>query len=62
VSTASGCAWSANSQESWIGITSGGSGTGNGTVRFTVARNTGKKRNGFLTIAGQEVKVEQEGK
>ena len=62
VSAAGGCAWSANSQESWIGITSGGSGTGNGTVRFTVARNTGKKRNGFLTIAGQEVKVEQEGK
>lgn len=61
VSTASGCAWSASSQESWISITSGGSGTGNGTVRFTVARNTGKKRNGFLTIAGQEVKVEQGG-
>ncbi len=62
VSAGSGCAWSAVSQESWISITSGGSGSGNGTVRFTAARNTGKKRSGFLTIAGQEVKVEQEGK
>ena len=60
VSTASGCAWSASSGESWITITSGASGTGNGTVGFTVARNTGKKRNGDLTIAGREAKVEQE--
>jgi hypothetical protein len=29
-------------------------------VRFTVARNTGKKRNGTLTIAGQTAKVEQD--
>ena len=46
--------------ESWITITGGVSGTGNGTVRFTVARNDGKKRNGTLTIAGRNAKVEQE--
>jgi hypothetical protein len=60
VSTTSGCAWTASSGESWITITSGASGTGNGTVGFTVAKNTGKKRNGELTIAGRVAKVEQE--
>ncbi len=60
VSTMSGCAWTASSGESWITITSGARGTGNGTVRFTVARNTDKERDGELTIAGREVKVQQD--
>jgi all-beta uncharacterized protein/BACON domain-containing protein len=60
VSTGSACMWTATSNDSWITITAGASGTGNGTVRFTVARNTGKKRTGTLTIAGQTAKVEQD--
>jgi len=36
----------------WITITSGGTGTGNGTVGFTVAANTGAARNGTITISG----------
>ena len=60
VSTASGCSWTARSHDSWITITAAASGSGNEAVRFTVARNNGKKRNGSLTIAGHNVKVEQE--
>ena len=60
VSTGSACRWTASSNDSWITITAGASGTGDGTVRFTVARNDGKKRNGTLTIAGRNAKVEQE--
>jgi hypothetical protein len=60
VSTGSTCAWTARSNDSWITITAGASGTGNGRVRFTVAPNNGKKRNGSLTVAGDNVKVEQE--
>jgi hypothetical protein len=60
VSTGSTCTWTASSNDSWITITAGASGTGNGAVRFTVARNDGKKRNGTLTIAGRNAKVEQE--
>jgi len=60
VSTGSACRWTASSNDSWITITAGASGTGAGTVRFTVARNDGKKRNGTLTIAGRNAKVEQE--
>ena len=61
VSTGSTCRWTASSNDSWITITAVASGTGNGTVRFTVAKNNGKKRTGTLTIAGHNAKVEQEG-
>ena len=60
VSTGSTCAWTARSNDSWITVTAGASGTGNGTVRFTVAANTGKKREGSLTVAGDTVRVEQD--
>ena len=41
-----GCAWNASSLAPWITITSGASGTGNGTVAFTVAPNPGPARSG----------------
>jgi hypothetical protein len=59
VTAGAGCAWSATSNTSWISVT--GSGTGNGSVNYTVAPYTGKpkKRNGSLTIAGQTFTVQQ---
>ena len=36
VTTTSGCAWTASESLTWVTITSGGSGTGNGTVNYTV--------------------------
>ena len=60
VTTQSGCAWTAVSNASWITVTSGSSGTGNGTVMFTVAQNTtGSNRTGTLTIAGRTFTVTQ---
>src|SRR5262245_56069830 len=61
VSTSSGCAWTASSGSSWITITSGASGSGNGSVTFLVAPNAGKDRNGSLTVAGRTATVEQKG-
>ena len=55
-----GCTWTAASQNSWITITSGATGTGSGTVVFTVARNTGNDRTGSLTVAGITVTVRQD--
>ncbi len=58
----SGCTWTATSNTSnpnWITINSGSSGTGNGTVNFTVAANPGSARTGTLTIAGQTFTVTQ---
>ena len=59
VITQAGCPWTAVSNVPWIVITSGSSGTGNGTVVFTVLPNTGEARTGTLTIAGQTFTVFQ---
>ena len=53
-------AWTASSNNSFLTITSGASGTGNGTVGYSVAANaTGSARTGTLTIAGQTFTVTQ---
>jgi hypothetical protein len=59
VTTTSGCAWTATSNAMWIVITSGASGSGNGTVTFVVATNPGNARTGTLTIAGQTATIQQ---
>jgi len=40
VTAGNGCSWTATASQSWIVISSGGSGTGPGTVNFTVAANS----------------------
>ena len=59
VTAATGCAWTGVSNASWITVTSGASGSGPGTVAFSVAANTGAARTGTLTIAGQTFTVTQ---
>jgi hypothetical protein len=51
------CTWTAASNDAWITLTAGASGTGNGLVQFTAAPNTGPARTGSLTIAGQRYDV-----
>ena len=58
----SGCAWSVSNPLGWVTIHSGASGTGNGTVGFSVAENPEvTPRSGVLTIAGQSFTVNQAG-
>src|SRR5207244_7010126 len=57
VSAGGSCAWSSSTTSAWITITSGASGTGNGTVAFTVAANTGGARTATVVIAGNNVTV-----
>src|SRR5205085_2296676 len=57
----SGCAWTASSGASWVTITSGASGSGNGTVGYSVAANTGAARSATLTIATKTFTVNQAG-
>jgi all-beta uncharacterized protein/BACON domain-containing protein len=59
VTTIPGCSWTATSQDSWIVVTGGGSGTGNGTVTYTVASNPGGSRKGTIKIAGKTFTVQQ---
>jgi hypothetical protein len=61
VSTDPGCAWSAASNAAWLTISSGVTGSGSGTVAFTVAPNTGSARTGTLTIAGRVLTLSQGG-
>jgi hypothetical protein len=59
--TSSGCAWTASSPVSWVTITSGASGTANGTVQYNVAPNGGPSRTTTLTIATKSFTVTQTG-
>ncbi|MBL8211755.1 MAG: BACON domain-containing protein [Bryobacterales bacterium] len=55
-----GCAWSVSGNPSWVSITSGASGSGNGTVNYTVqANSTPSARSATLTIGGQSYIVTQ---
>ncbi len=57
-----GCNWTASSNVSWISITAGSGGAGNGSVTYLTQANTGASaRSGILTIAGQTFSVIQSG-
>ena len=53
------CPWVATSAASWVTITSGASGSGDGTVSFTVSVDSGAARTGTITVAGQTFTVNQ---
>ena len=61
VTAGTGCAWTAVSNAPWITITGGASGSGNGTVTYSVAPYTSRlsKRSGTMTIAGKTFTVKQ---
>ena len=55
-----GCPWMAVSNAPWIMITSGASGTGNGTISYSVGvNNTGNPRMGTISVAGLTFTVNQ---
>lgn len=59
IATDAGCSWTARSDVPWIAITSGTTGTGPGTIGFSVAASDGPARSGTLTIAGRTFTVAQ---
>jgi len=62
VTSGGGCAWTATSNDAWITIDSGASGSGNGTVDYTVALNpSASPRTGSMTIAGETFTIDQAG-
>lgn len=55
-----GCAWTAVSSVAWIGVASGSSGAGEGSVRLEIAaNNTSSTRSGTVLIAGRILTVTQ---
>jgi len=58
--TASGCAWSAKSNASWLAVTSGATGTADGSVRYSAAANpTTKTRSASIAAGGKYIIVSQ---
>jgi len=56
------CDWNSTSSASWLKITSGLTGIGNGTVMFTVDPNgLQTARSGSITVAGQSATINQSG-
>jgi hypothetical protein len=56
----SNCPWTAQSHDSWILVTGGASGSGNGNVTLTIPPNLGAHRSGTATIAGNTYYVTQQ--
>ena len=55
------CPWTAMSNDEWIAVTSGSSGTGSGTVSYSYGvNNTGAQRVGTITVAGEIFTLTQE--
>ncbi|MGH9833231.1 MAG: YCF48-related protein, partial [Blastocatellia bacterium] len=60
VTTEAGCNWTAVSNDAWLTITSGASGSGNGVVAYSAAANpNGFPRTGTIFIAGHTFTVTQ---
>lgn len=62
VNTQPGCTWTATTTTPWIAITSGASGTGNGTVGYSVEANPGTgSRSGSISAGGRSFSVTEKG-
>jgi hypothetical protein len=62
VPASSTCSWTAASDATWLTVTSGSSGTGTGTVGYSVAANTGSDlRSATITVGGQTFVVTEAG-
>lgn len=60
VTTGAGCSWSARSNDAWITIISGASGSGPGTVRYQIAPlSSAGSRSGSITIGDQTLTIAQ---
>ncbi|HEY0459298.1 MAG TPA: FG-GAP-like repeat-containing protein [Pyrinomonadaceae bacterium] len=60
LTTTAACDWQAARSDNWITITGGTGGTGNGTVSFSVAANSGPARTGTITVGGRIFTITQE--
>ncbi|MBA2494337.1 MAG: Ig-like domain-containing protein [Acidobacteria bacterium] len=61
ITAPSGCSWTASANQTFVTITSGSSGSSNGTINYSVAANTGSARSATITIAGQIFTIQQAG-
>jgi hypothetical protein len=53
------CTWSAASNDAWLQVTGGSSGSGDGTVRFSADPNPGSARTGTIVAGGRTFTASQ---
>jgi hypothetical protein len=56
-----GCPWTAASNDPWVRVAAGSSGSGDGNVSFSVDANPGPPRTGTITAGGRLFVVSQAG-
>jgi hypothetical protein len=61
VTASSGCSWVVLNPLNWVTVTGTPSGTGAGTLSFTVANNSGATQWGTLYVAGLPFTIQQDG-
>ena len=61
VSAPAGCTWTAAASRDWVTPASGPTGSGNGTVAFSVGPNSGSSRSAVITIGEAAVVIAQAG-
>ena len=62
ITTTPECPWTAAAGPSWITLTSAASGTGNGSIAFSVAANTTTTaQSGAITVSGQSFTINEAG-
>jgi len=62
VTAATGCSWTATTNATWITITNGSTGSGNGTVDYSLAANTGTlARTGSISVGTSSFSITQAG-
>lgn len=54
------CPYFINNPPAWVIVTSGANGTGNGTVKYSVAANNGPARSGTMEVAGKTLTITQD--
>ena len=59
VNTPEGCTWTAVSNDAWLHVTAGASGSGDGTVSFSADANLGSVRTGTIVAGGRAFTASQ---
>ena len=60
IAVSNGCLWNASEDASWITITSGSSGSGKGTINYSVSSHTGTgSRSADITVGGETHTITQ---
>jgi hypothetical protein len=62
ITAAASCSWNATSDAAWLTVVGSNAGSGNGTIRFQAAANSGSSRAGVVRVNDRTATVTQAGR